>query len=59
MQKFQRERRARKQKKGIFLVVGQPMLCIALNIAALIPVLILLFTVNINVSGIGLTGEKS
>lgn len=34
------------------------MFCIALNTAALLPVLVLLFTVNITVSGIGLTGGK-
>lgn len=39
--------------------VGQSMLCIALTIAALISVLILLFTVDIPVSGIGLTGRRN
>lgn len=58
MQRLQRQQRGIKGEKRTFLVVGQSVLCIALNIAALIPVLTLLFTVDITVSGIGLTGEK-
>lgn len=55
LQRLQRERRGRKTEEGIFYFVGQPVLCVALNIAALTPVLILLFIVDISVSGNGLT----
>lgn len=54
MQRLQREQRGRKTEEGISLF-GWTMLCIALNIAAMTPVLILLFIVDITVSGNGPT----
>lgn len=51
MQRLQRRQKGRKErKKGgfFFIVVVQSMFCIALNLAALIPVLIPLSTVIIN-----------
>lgn len=43
MQRLQREQRGRREKEGNFFVVGQSMLSIALNAAALISVLISAF----------------